>query len=120
MQGDIYSFGILVLEMLTKRKPTEDIFKDGYNLQTYVQVAFPDKLLEVVSQDILQEELTHVVEASLRDLPKSIIQIHPNIEKCLCSLFKIGLTCSVESPHERMRATDVLKELNSIKSFFFP
>ncbi|KAI9088581.1 hypothetical protein K1719_029695 [Acacia pycnantha] len=117
MQGDMYSFGILILEMLTKKRPTEDIFNGGHNLQTYVKVAFPDKLLEVVSPTILPQELEHIVGAS-GDLSENMMQIHPNVEKCLRSLFKIGLTCSMESPHERMSAIDVIKELNSIKSFF--
>ncbi|KAI9088578.1 hypothetical protein K1719_029692 [Acacia pycnantha] len=119
MQGDMYSFGILILEMLTKKRPTEDIFNDRHNLQTYVKVSFPDKLFKVVSPTILPRELEHIVGAS-RDLSKNMMQIHPNVEKCLRSLFKIGLTCSMESPNERMSAMDVIKELNSIKSFFFP
>ncbi|KAI9088559.1 hypothetical protein K1719_029673 [Acacia pycnantha] len=117
MQGDMYSFGILILEMLTKKRPTEDIFDGGHNLQTYVRVSFPDKLLEVVSPTILPQELEHIVGAS-RELSKNMMQIHSNVEKCLRSLFKIGLACSMESPHERMSAVDVIKELNSIKSFF--
>ncbi|KAI9088582.1 hypothetical protein K1719_029696 [Acacia pycnantha] len=117
MQGDMYSFGILILEMLTKKRPTEDIFNGGHNLQTYVKVAFPYKLLEVVNPTILPQELEHIVGAP-RDLSKNLMQVHPNVEKCLRSLFKIGLTCSMESPHERMSAFDVIKELNSIKSFF--
>ncbi|KAK4263927.1 hypothetical protein QN277_029277 [Acacia crassicarpa] len=117
MQGDMYSFGILTLEMLTKKRPTEDIFNGGHNLQTYVKVAFPDKLLEVVSPTILPQELEHIVGVS-GDISENMMQIHPNVEKCLHSLFKIGLTCSMESPHERMSAGDVIKELNSIKSFF--
>ncbi|KAI9077471.1 hypothetical protein K1719_040542 [Acacia pycnantha] len=92
MQGDMYSFGILILETLTKKRPTEDIFNCGYNLQTYVKAAFPNKLLEVVSLTILPRELEHIVGAS-RDLSENMMQIHPNVEKCLHSLFKIGLTC---------------------------
>ena len=100
-QGDMYSFGILILEMLTKIRPTQDMFKDGQTLQTYVKDAISDRLFDVVSPTILPLDL----------------QIRPNVEKCLLSLFKIGLTCSIESPQERMNATDVLKELNHIKSF---
>ncbi|XP_028804022.1 probable LRR receptor-like serine/threonine-protein kinase At3g47570 [Neltuma alba] len=116
-QGDMYSFGILVLEMLTKRRPTEGMFKDGHSLQTHVKNAFPNKLLEVVSPTIFPQELEHAVVVS-DDISENMMQVHPNVEKCLRCLFMIGLTCSMESPHERMSIIDVVRELNSIKSFF--
>ncbi|XP_028790919.1 probable LRR receptor-like serine/threonine-protein kinase At3g47570 [Neltuma alba] len=116
IQGDMYSFGILVLEMLTKRRPNEDMFEDGHHLQTYVKVVFPGKLLEVVSPSILPRQSENIGGTS-SDSSKNMMQIHPSVEKCLRSLFKVGLTCSLESPHERMNAIDVLRELNSIKSF---
>ena len=55
-QGDMYSFGIMILEILTKRRPTQDIFKDDHNFQTYVKDTFPDILFEVVSLTILPLE----------------------------------------------------------------
>ncbi|XP_028768358.1 probable LRR receptor-like serine/threonine-protein kinase At3g47570 [Neltuma alba] len=116
-QGDMYSFGILVLEMLTKRRPTGEMFKDGHNLQTYVKNAFPKKLLEVVSPTIFPQELEEAVVAS-GDISENTMQIPSNVEKCLHCLFMIGLTCSKESPHERMSVIDVARELNSVKSFF--
>ncbi|XP_028804020.1 probable LRR receptor-like serine/threonine-protein kinase At3g47570 [Neltuma alba] len=116
-QGDMYSFGILVLEMLTKRGPTGGMFKDGHSLQAHVKNAFPNKLLEVVSPTIFPQELEHAVVAS-GDISENTMQVHPNVEKCSRCLFMIGLTCSIESPHERMSAIDVVRELNSIKSFF--
>ncbi|KAI4345944.1 hypothetical protein L6164_013029 [Bauhinia variegata] len=41
-RGDVYSFEILVLEMLTGRRPTEEIFIDGEILHSYVKTAYPD------------------------------------------------------------------------------
>ncbi|XP_027906946.1 probable LRR receptor-like serine/threonine-protein kinase At3g47570 [Vigna unguiculata] len=34
--GDMYSFGILMLEMLTGRRPTDEIFEDGQNICNFV------------------------------------------------------------------------------------
>ncbi|WJX61488.1 Vacuolar protein sorting-associated protein 18 like protein [Trifolium repens] len=46
--GDMYSFGILMLEMLTGRRPTDEVFKDGQNLHNFVAISFPDNLGNIV------------------------------------------------------------------------
>lgn len=35
-QGDIYSYGILVLEMFRGRRPIKEMFKDSFNLQKQI------------------------------------------------------------------------------------
>ncbi|KAI4297664.1 hypothetical protein L6164_037546 [Bauhinia variegata] len=47
-EGDVYSFGILLLEMFTGKRPTEEMFVDEFNLHSYVKVALAEKLLQVV------------------------------------------------------------------------
>jgi len=44
--------------------------------------------------------------------------VHPNVEKCLLSLLRIALGCSMESLKDRMSMIDVIRELNLIKCFF--
>ncbi|AES72591.2 LRR receptor-like kinase family protein, putative [Medicago truncatula] len=34
--GDVYSFGILLLEMFIARKPTDEIFKEGLSMKKFV------------------------------------------------------------------------------------
>ncbi|KAK6152517.1 hypothetical protein DH2020_015152 [Rehmannia glutinosa] len=41
--GDVYSFGILLLEMFTGKRPTDTAFKDGLNLHNHVKMALPKK-----------------------------------------------------------------------------
>ncbi|KAJ1396851.1 Serine/threonine-protein kinase, active site [Sesbania bispinosa] len=114
IEGDIYSFGILVLEMLTGRRPTDELFEDGHNIHNHVKLSIPNQLLQIVDPSILPNGLK-------RDIDYGNLGImHPNVEKCLLSLFRIALTCSVESPKERMSMVDVTRELNIIKSFFLP
>ncbi|KAM3299419.1 hypothetical protein ACQJBY_040753 [Aegilops geniculata] len=96
--GDVYSFGVLLLEMFTGRRPT-DSFRDGAtSLVNYVKMAYPDTLLEVLD-----------ASATYSGNPQHIIDIF------LYPMFKLGLACCDDSPRHRMKMNDVVKELNAIK-----
>uniref|UniRef100_A0A2N9HWK5 non-specific serine/threonine protein kinase n=1 Tax=Fagus sylvatica TaxID=28930 RepID=A0A2N9HWK5_FAGSY len=56
-EGDVYSYGILVLEMFTGRRPTDDMFKDGLNLHDFVKMALPKRLIEIVNPMLLPREV---------------------------------------------------------------
>nr|KYP46127.1 putative LRR receptor-like serine/threonine-protein kinase At3g47570 family [Cajanus cajan] len=109
--GDMYSFGILMLEMLTGKRPTDEMFQDGQNLCNFVAISFPDNLLQILDPHLIP---THEMIA----FKGNDWNLNPNIEKCLVSLFRIGLACSMESPNERMNVVDVTRELNRIRKLF--
>ncbi|XP_045813915.1 probable LRR receptor-like serine/threonine-protein kinase At3g47570 [Trifolium pratense] len=104
--GDMYSFGILMLEMLTGRRPTDEVFKDGQNLHNFVAISFPDNLGNICYPHIISRDAKVTEDGSIENL------------ECLVSLFRIGLSCSMESSKERMNIVDVTRDLSIIKKTY--
>ncbi|KAK2373483.1 putative LRR receptor serine/threonine-protein kinase [Trifolium repens] len=110
--GDMYSFGILILEMLTGKRPTDEVFKDGENLHNFVQISFADNLMKILDPHLVSRD----AGVSIQDGNSE--NLIPSVEECLVSLFRVGLICSMESPKERMTIVDVNRELITIKKVF--
>ena len=52
-KGDVYSYGILLLRMITGKRPTNHIFEGGFNLHNYASMAFPNCVMEFVDLKLL-------------------------------------------------------------------
>ncbi|KAK3431533.1 hypothetical protein EUGRSUZ_E03337, partial [Eucalyptus grandis] len=59
-EGDIYSYGILLLEMFTGLSPTNDIFRDNLTLHSFVAEALPERVMEITDHILLQERENHL------------------------------------------------------------
>ncbi|KAL5721075.1 non-specific serine/threonine protein kinase [Ranunculus cassubicifolius] len=110
--GDVYSFGVLLLELFTGRRPTDGIFVDGLDLYRFATVALPTRIMEIVDPVLLPQEEEE--ENCIQDGEERSNQV----QVCVASIVRIGVTCSAESPRERMNMEEVVKELNSIRNVF--
>ena len=101
-KGDVYSFGILLLEMMTRNRPTNSMFVEGLNLSKWVRMDFPDKIWEVINTRLLRDENIDAHE----------------ILNCVNQLVLLGLVCTRESPEERPTMIEVVAILERIKKTF--
>ncbi|XP_021738372.1 putative receptor-like protein kinase At3g47110 [Chenopodium quinoa] len=100
--GDVYSFGILLLEMFTGKRPTDDMFNDGLSLRHFVEAALPDKVSEILDNALLEEIAVEENNSTM-------------ILNALISVLRTALSCSTELPRERLNMSDVATKLSSIK-----
>lgn len=110
--GDVYSYGILLLEMFTGKNPTDDMFKDGLDLYSYVKMALPEKISDIL------DPLFLVGGSEEKDEEATINKAQ--IQNCLIAILGIGVACSVETPRDRMSISDVVKELKVIRGELIP
>ncbi|KAA8539613.1 hypothetical protein F0562_026305 [Nyssa sinensis] len=113
-EGDVYSYGILLLEMITGKRPTDKMFKDGLSLHSFCKMTFPERVEELVDSCLLVEEINEVMTNRARNHT----QLSGKRVECLLSIIQIGIACSVESPGERMDIQDVIRNLHQVKQVF--
>ncbi|KAL9245391.1 hypothetical protein vseg_019052 [Gypsophila vaccaria] len=108
--GDVYSYGILLLELMTGKSPTSNIFKEGCNLHMYAEAALPHQVLEIVDPSLIEDDLTEEVDE------KRLIQdeIQQRVE-CITSVISVGVLCSNHLPHNRMRINDARTRLQAAR-----
>ncbi|XP_043720786.1 probable LRR receptor-like serine/threonine-protein kinase At3g47570 [Telopea speciosissima] len=115
--GDVYSYGILLLEMFTGKHPTHEMFKDNVNLHYWAKMALhDDRVMIVVDPSLLLMEEDE--EGAATTVTNIIESRRCVVQECINSIIRIGVDCSIESPGDRMNINDVVKELHLIKDIY--
>lgn len=126
--GDIYSYGILLLEMFTGRRPTDDMFKDGLSIHQFTAMAFPNRVMDIVDTSLLlietdedndDDKYSNDIQARPIAGHKDIGQVNARgLEECLVSVMQVGLLCSAISPKERILMNVVVNKMNAIRDSY--
>ncbi|XP_019166669.1 PREDICTED: probable LRR receptor-like serine/threonine-protein kinase At3g47570 [Ipomoea nil] len=102
-RSDMYSYGIMLLEVFTRTQPGDEMFNEDLSLRCWVHNAVPTKVSEIIDPNL----------------------VGPNEDKydeklqCVLAIFELGMRCSAESPRERMTIKDALLALEKIKIQIF-
>ncbi|XP_028954415.1 probable LRR receptor-like serine/threonine-protein kinase At3g47570 [Malus domestica] len=93
-RGDMYSYGIMLLEMFTGKRPTDEMFQGTLNLHNFVKAASPEQMVEIVDPLLAYE----------------------GVEESLIAILAIGVACSAESPRERLDISEVITKMCRIRN----
>ncbi|KAH6787119.1 hypothetical protein C2S52_006671 [Perilla frutescens var. hirtella] len=115
--GDVYSYGIVVLELFTGKRPTDDMFNNGLTIHKYVAMTLPERVMEVLDPSLIlageeeRETTDHILAANKTEFQ----QFGSGEMDCLVSVLRLGLSCSMPSPRNRMPIGIVVNQLHSIR-----
>ncbi|CAI9769661.1 unnamed protein product [Fraxinus pennsylvanica] len=100
---DVYSYGIMLVETFTKKKPTYDMFVEEFTMRKWGFESFPDAII----MQIVDVDLMNAVQENIGAK-----------ESCFRSIMGLALECTVHWPNERLNMKDVLTRLEKIKTEF--
>ncbi|KAF9664518.1 hypothetical protein SADUNF_Sadunf16G0027100 [Salix dunnii] len=99
---DVYSFGIMLMEMLTRKRPTDEMFEGEMSLKRLIKESLPDSAIDIVDSNMLNRGDGYSLKK----------------EHCVTSIMELALQCVNESPEERMTMVEILPRLKNIKAEF--
>ncbi|MBA0755195.1 hypothetical protein Gogos_005632 [Gossypium gossypioides] len=96
---DVYSYGNILIETFTKKKPTDNYFAKEVTTRHWMESSLSKGVIEIQDVDLLKREDEYfVVEAN-----------------CISSIMELALNCSTKLPEERIDMKHVMVELKKIK-----
>ncbi|XP_057545309.1 putative leucine-rich repeat receptor-like serine/threonine-protein kinase At2g24130 [Amaranthus tricolor] len=105
MKGDVYSFGIVVLEIISRMKPTDETFVGGLSLHNWIKSHYNGRLERVIDPVLLR---------ALKGQTSDIKRIW---EVAICELIELGIICTQDSPTSRPTMVDAAEDLDRLKRY---
>ncbi|TVU26932.1 hypothetical protein EJB05_29505, partial [Eragrostis curvula] len=105
--GDVYSFGIVLLEMLIGKRPTDPMFTGGVNIVNFVERSFPDQIFAIIDASVQKECETFL---------QTNTTVENAVSRCLLSLVQLGLSCTRQVPRERTTIREAASKIRSMNT----
>ncbi|KAL4332077.1 hypothetical protein GQ457_07G016450 [Hibiscus cannabinus] len=117
--GDVYSFGVLLLEMFIAKKPTDGMFREGLCLKNLASAMDRYQVFETVDPRLLKNHGSSVqssftTSTSSGDSSDGISigtdgdHIGRKYEECLAAVIRVGLCCAAQSAKDRVSVRETL------------
>ncbi|KAH6775006.1 hypothetical protein C2S52_012567 [Perilla frutescens var. hirtella] len=101
--GDVFSYGITLLEMFTSKKPTDNMFDGEMSLKEWVSEALQENAVwKVVAPGLLSRD----------------DQDFDSKQQFVSSVFELTMKCVAFSPEERINMIQIVVDLHKIKAKF--
>uniref|UniRef100_A0A0E0KMB5 non-specific serine/threonine protein kinase n=1 Tax=Oryza punctata TaxID=4537 RepID=A0A0E0KMB5_ORYPU len=116
--GDVYSYGIMLLEMITGKSPVDQMFAGEMNLEKWIRVSIPYQAGEVVDKRFM---ITGSEESSADGHQQQVDTKDSKLllETLLVPMMDVALSCVRESSDSRISMQDALSRLKRINENFF-
>ncbi|WCJ30084.1 Receptor kinase-like protein Xa21 [Euphorbia peplus] len=103
VKGDMYSFGILLMETFTRKRPTDEIFNEEMSIKQWIECLLPFGVAELADPNLISINEQHYEAKTY----------------CISWIMDLALKCCVDVPEERISSKEAASALNKIKVKLF-